>query len=112
MGLSGPLVIVIIKSPLLDGYLPLAGHFINGMNHQIVKVVTSIFHFLCAFCKGAKGVHPGLRAAQVPGGWSDAIAHLPGLIMIIIRYTGISVAMGWDEDIFSRRWLIVRKPPT
>ena len=80
------------------------------MSHQIVKVVTSIFHFLCA-CKGAKGVHPGLRAAQVPGGWSDAIAHLPGLIMIIIRYTGISVAMGWDEDIFSRQWLICEETP-
>ena len=67
---------VILIVPIIIG--PLPGYYsqlLNGMNHQIVKVVTSIFHFLCA-CKGAKGVHPGLRAAQVPGGWSDAIAHL------------------------------------
>ena len=67
---------VILIVPIIIG--PLPGYYsqlLNGMNHQIVKVVTSIFHFLCALRgKGAKGHH----ATPQPdtGGWSDAIAHL------------------------------------
>ena len=69
---------VILIVPIIIG--PIPGYYsqlLNGMNHQIVKVVTSIFHFLCALRgKGAKGHHATPQPDKVPGGWSDAIAHL------------------------------------
>ena len=56
--------------------------------------------------KGAKGHHATPQPDKVPGGWSDAIAHLtevqiwPWFDHDYHPATGISLTMGWDEGIF------------